>query len=107
MEDEFSLAYENRVPCIMPALITRDDVKVGGEDVDNFTFAFIAPLGSDHNYVFHVSYRSLSQSLAEHTPLKTDSTLSDAMMALAMGRRLLQQKYRRTKLPTCAPAVTV
>jgi hypothetical protein len=39
---------------IVPALISRDTVKVFRKDIDNFSFAFIAPLKPDDcDVLFH------------------------------------------------------
>ena len=38
---------------VVPALAADDDVRLGGEHVDDFAFAFIAPLRADQNCVRH------------------------------------------------------
>jgi hypothetical protein len=38
---------------IVAAIETRHDVKPPGQHVDNLPFAFIAPLGSDHDQIAH------------------------------------------------------
>ena len=50
---EFALAYANGVACIVAALITGNDVKMRREYVNDFAFAFVAPLSADHDYVFY------------------------------------------------------
>ena len=53
MKHELALADPNGVAGVVAALITRDDVKVRRENVNNLAFAFIAPLGSDYDDIFH------------------------------------------------------
>jgi hypothetical protein len=53
MKHELSFTYSNGVPGIVAALIPRNDVKVRRENVNNLAFAFVAPLGSDYDDVFH------------------------------------------------------
>ena len=55
LENELLLADKNRVPGIVAALIARDDVEMLGKQVDNFAFAFIAPLSAKHNQITHSS----------------------------------------------------
>jgi hypothetical protein len=38
---------------IWPALKARDDVIFGGQDIDNFAFAFISPLQAQEHVNFH------------------------------------------------------
>ncbi len=38
---------------VVSALAADDDVRLAGEDVDDFAFAFIAPLRADQNCVRH------------------------------------------------------
>ena len=47
VQDIFLFADENRVPGVVAALGADDDVRLFGQDIDNFAFAFIAPLGAD------------------------------------------------------------
>jgi hypothetical protein len=47
VQNVFLLADEDRVARVIAALRAHDDVGLFGEDVDNFAFAFIAPLGAD------------------------------------------------------------
>ena len=53
MKHELALADSNGVAGIVTALIARNDIKVRRENVDNLAFAFVAPLGSDYDDVFH------------------------------------------------------
>src|SRR6185369_5311591 len=49
----------DRMPGVVPALITRDDVEPLREQIDDLAFTFIAPLGADDcDYVSHKSPRS-------------------------------------------------
>jgi hypothetical protein len=47
VQDVFLFADENRVAGVIAALRAHDDVRPLGEHVNNFAFAFIAPLGAD------------------------------------------------------------
>ena len=38
---------------IWPALKARDDIIFGGQDIDNFAFAFISPLQAQEHVNFH------------------------------------------------------
>ena len=51
MQDEFFLADLDRVTGVVAALRADDDVGLLGEDVDDLSFSFIAPLGADENGV--------------------------------------------------------
>ena len=46
-------ADEYGVAGIMAALISRHDIEAIGEEVDDFAFAFVAPLGAQDDYVSH------------------------------------------------------
>ena len=47
-EDEFRAVHVDRVAGIVSALIPRDDVELRREQIDDFSFAFVAPLGAEH-----------------------------------------------------------
>ena len=47
VKDEFLLADFDRMSGIVAALGADDDIGFLGEDVDDFSFSFIAPLGAD------------------------------------------------------------
>ncbi len=53
MEDVFGSADDDGVAGVVSALGTHDDVGVFCEEIDDFAFAFIAPLGADKNGVCH------------------------------------------------------
>ena len=57
-EDELLLADEHGVPGVVPALITRDDVKLLRKEVYNLAFSFVAPLSAQNNDVAHVGQNS-------------------------------------------------
>ena len=38
----------------MPALIARDDIEALGQQIDYFTFTFVAPLGAENDDILHV-----------------------------------------------------
>ena len=54
MQDVFLFADENGVPGVVAAGVADDDVRVFGEHVNDFAFAFVTPLGADKNCVCHV-----------------------------------------------------
>ena len=43
---------DKRMPGVVAAVETNNAVDLLREPVDNFTFAFVTPLGTDHHYVF-------------------------------------------------------
>ena len=43
---------DKRMPGVVAAVETNDAVDLLREPVDNLTFAFVTPLGTDHHYVF-------------------------------------------------------
>ena len=47
VEDVFLLADKNRVPGVVAALGADDDVRLVRQHVNDFSFAFVAPLGAD------------------------------------------------------------
>ena len=53
VQDVFFFADENGVPGVVAAGIADDDVRVLGEHVNDFAFAFVAPLGADENCIRH------------------------------------------------------
>ena len=53
-QDEFLAIDDQRVRGVVAALKADDHVGVGRQQVDNFAFAFIAPLGADHGDSFHI-----------------------------------------------------
>ena len=48
VQHDLPAAGEDRVPRIVTALIARDDVEMRRQQIDDFSLAFIAPLGSEH-----------------------------------------------------------
>ena len=53
VENVFRAAMDDGVAGVIPALAADDDVRLGGEDIDDLSFAFIAPLRADQNCVRH------------------------------------------------------
>jgi len=53
MQDVFLFADEDRVSRVVTALRAHDDVGVTGEDIDDFAFAFVAPLGAYQDRICH------------------------------------------------------
>ena len=49
----FCLADENGVAGVVAAGVADDDVRLLREHVNDFAFAFVAPLGADQNCVCH------------------------------------------------------
>ena len=49
----FLLADKHGVPGVVPALIPRHDIEAFGQQIDYFTFALVAPLGAQDDYVIH------------------------------------------------------
>jgi len=48
----------NTVAGIVPALISGDDIKPVSEQIDNFSFTFVASLGAD-NHNDHINFSGL------------------------------------------------
>src|SRR5205085_7244482 len=53
VEDVFRAAVNDRVAGIITALAPDNDVRLGGENVDDLALAFITPLRSDQDCVRH------------------------------------------------------
>ena len=53
MQDVFFCAEKNRVAGVVAAGVADDDIRLLGEHVNDFAFAFVAPLGADQNCVCH------------------------------------------------------
>ena len=53
MQDVFLAADDDGVPGVVAALGAHDDVRLLGEHVDDFAFAFVAPLGADQDRIGH------------------------------------------------------
>ena len=53
VENIFLTTDDDRVSGIVAALAADDDVSFISEEVDDFSFTFIAPLGADENSVWH------------------------------------------------------
>src|SRR5262245_54411505 len=64
MQDELLSLNNDSVSCIVPALVTGNDIELFSQQIDNLPFTFIAPLGANHHDVCHDV--SLAFSL-EHT----------------------------------------
>ena len=52
-QDEFLAVDDEGMGRVVAALKAHDYVGVGGEQVNNFTFTFIAPLRTDHGNSLH------------------------------------------------------
>ena len=55
MEDVFRFAEDDGVAGVVAALGADDDIGVLSEEIDDFAFAFVAPLSADENCICHVS----------------------------------------------------
>ena len=53
MQDVLRPAMNHRMAGIISALAPNDDVRFGGEDINDFAFALIAPLRTDQDCVSH------------------------------------------------------
>src|SRR2546423_1152591 len=53
MENVFRAAMNDSVAGVIPALAPDHDVRLGGKHIDDFAFAFVAPLRADENGVRH------------------------------------------------------
>ena len=53
MQNVFRAAMNDGVAGVVAALAADDDVRLRGQDVDDFAFPFIAPLRADQNCVRH------------------------------------------------------
>jgi hypothetical protein len=49
MQLEFMSVGHDGMACIASALITRDNIGLGGKVINDFSLAFVTPLGSDNN----------------------------------------------------------
>ena len=53
VENEFLVSRQYGMPRVVASLAANDEVRFFGQKVDDFAFAFVAPLGSDQNSVCH------------------------------------------------------
>ena len=53
MEDIFLRTTDDRVAGIVSPLATDNNINIAGQDIDDFAFAFIPPLGAYENGVRH------------------------------------------------------
>ena len=67
IELENLVPYRDRVPCVITALASDDDIRITGEEVDNFSLAFISPLCSYNDVGGHRSRTSPKLSLNRRT----------------------------------------
>ena len=47
MQGELLVAVDDRVTCVVAALVANDVIVIAGDKIGDLAFAFIAPLGSD------------------------------------------------------------
>jgi hypothetical protein len=48
VKDGFVAVDDQRVACVIAALKPNDDIGFIGKEIDDFTLAFITPLGTDY-----------------------------------------------------------
>ena len=53
VQDVFLFADEDGVAGVVAAGVADDDVRLLGQHVNDFAFAFVAPLGADQNCICH------------------------------------------------------
>ena len=53
VQDIFLPADENGVAGVVAAGVTDDDIRLLGEHINDFAFAFVAPLGANENRICH------------------------------------------------------
>jgi hypothetical protein len=60
------------VPGVVATGVADDDIRLLGEDVNDFAFAFVAPLGADQNCVCHnyLNFQRWRSSAALPTTIK-------------------------------------
>ena len=61
MQHELLSFHNHRVSGVVSSLIACHDVKLLRQPIDNFSFAFVAPLGADNYQISHFSI-SISKS---------------------------------------------
>lgn len=52
VKDETTPVEGDRMSCVVSTLITRDTIKPIGEDIDDLSFSFVAPLKTDDRNIF-------------------------------------------------------
>lgn len=62
MENVFLAVKEDGVSGVVPSLVPGNNVEVAREKIDDLAFAFVAPLGADHNQIS----QSISQVVVNH-----------------------------------------
>ena len=45
------ILYNNRMACVHSSLVANDDVSRLAQEIGDLSFSFVAPLGTDYNYV--------------------------------------------------------
>jgi hypothetical protein len=75
LENEFLFADKDGVAGVVPALVARHHVELLGQQVDNFAFALVAPLGAQDDYVIHHSNFSRAQRTSPVRSLTTHNGL--------------------------------
>jgi len=48
-EEHSPAIYDDRMACIVSPLIAGHNIKMAGQQINNLTFTFVAPLGADDN----------------------------------------------------------
>src|SRR5450830_1906412 len=68
MQDNFFVADHKCVPGVVATLIPDDIVCMFSVNVNDFTLSFIAPLGTNNNYVCHVQFSPWLSSIKFISP---------------------------------------
>ena len=79
MQDIFRRAVDDGVAGVIAALAADDDVRFSGEDVDDFAFAFIAPLRADQYRICHrvaLGRQPLQTGTEALRPLRTNDRVT-------------------------------
>ena len=56
VQGELLVAVDDRVTCVVAALVANDVIVIAGDKIGDLAFAFIAPLGADYHCCCHVSF---------------------------------------------------
>jgi hypothetical protein len=97
MQDIFFGAEKNRVSGIVATRVTDNDVRLLGEHVNDFTFAFVTPLGADQNCVCH---NFLAEGMAFCRPKNCSPTIKIPERKFGAKRVSLPEEVKKA-ICTC------
>jgi hypothetical protein len=66
VKDVFLFANKDRVPGVVAAGMADDDVRLFRKDVNDFAFAFVAPLGANQDRVHSFLTQIVTIKIPEH-----------------------------------------